>query len=212
MEPTGNSIEDVLVESEGELSSYRGQKALYVNSPLAEAVARAQAAGEVPDVPDEDKFFNEKDPRWSIKTEKPEHRVMLYMRARGASYQEIAEQMGSTPAWVSNVLRQPWAKLRLAHEINAAGRDDVSNLIESAAKDSLHKLIALRDSADAAPNVQADVSKYLVDRFLGKPKQSIKQELIGDPGKMTDAQLATIAGTGLTSTGNSPAGDAEGLR
>ena len=148
----------------------------------------------------EDDFFNAKDPNLRIQSERPQHRLILFLKARGHNNREIAQAVGMSESWISQVLRQPWARERLAAELNAAGRDELSNLIETAAKDSLYKLVELRDDEETPKAVAANVSTYLVDRFLGKPKQSIEQK-VGQLDQLTDEQLTTIISrAGITPT------------
>ena len=177
MNPTGNSIADLLSEPE----------------------TRETVSG-LMRLPLKDAFFGQRGPTTEIVTETPIHRGMVYMRARGATVTEIARLYEYSIPAVSNILRQPWAQERMAQEVTDAGRDQLSHLIETAAKDSLLKLISVRDDPETPKNVVSNNCQYLVDRFLGKPKQSIRQEMVGDPSKMTDQQLAEIAGTGLTQT------------
>jgi hypothetical protein len=140
-------------------------------------------------------FFNAKDPNLAILHERPEHRMVLWLKARGHSNKEIALATNYTEPWISQVLRQPWARRRLADELDAAGKDELAGVIETAAKDSIYKLIELRDDENSPKNVAANVSKYLVDRFLGKPKQSIEQK-VGSLESLSNAELEAIARSG----------------
>jgi len=141
----------------------------YANSPLSGSNIEQHSLG------NEDAMFNQKAPNLAILHEKPEHRIALFLKAQGCSNKEIAEKTGYTYPWVSQLMRQPWARQRLVKEISAAGRDVVKELIASAASDSVFKLIELRDTADNE-SVQRAASDSLLDRFLGKPTQKIEQQ------------------------------------
>jgi hypothetical protein len=164
---------------------------LFENSPLKEMFEGVEERGT--------DFFNAKDPNLAIMHERPEHRSILWAKARGHSNREIAGLTGYTEPWISQILRQPWARRYLADEIDRAGKDQLTGLIESAAKDSIWKLIELRDDPEAPKNVVANVSEYLVDRYLGKPKQSVEQR-VGSLESLSNAELETIARGASTTT------------
>lgn len=124
-------------------------------------------------------FFNQKDPNLAILHEKPEHRLVIFMKAKGASNREIAAASGFTEPWVSQILRQPWARARLAEEINKAGRSEIQTVLEGAAVDSVYKLIEIRDDKDSPASVKRAACVDLLDRFLGKPQQRV--EVTQDP-------------------------------
>lgn len=147
-------------------------KQLYNNSCLNELFE----ASKDPSVPRPEGLFNAKEPNLAILHEKPEHRVILWMKARGTSNTEIAKQTGYTDAWISQLVRQPWFQDKLLREIEDAGRDEISTLLEGAAADSVIKLIEIRDtSKNVGVSRQACVD--LLDRFLGKPVQQVKTEV-----------------------------------
>lgn len=123
-----------------------------------------------------DDFFNAKDPNLVVKHESPLHRMMCYLKAQGLSNREIALRTGKSESWVSQVLRQPWARSRISEEMKAAGRDALETIITAAAEDSVYKLIELRDEAKQQ-NVQLAAANALLDRFLGKPTQKVESEV-----------------------------------
>jgi hypothetical protein len=143
---------------------------LYENSIVAELCEDGETASR-------DKFFNAQTPNLAIVHERPEHRQMLWMKARGASNHEIAVKMGYTDSWVSQVLRQPWAQRLLLEEINNAGADELSTLLKGAAADSIFTLIELRDGEKTPAAVKRQSAVDLLDRFLGKPVQRVEQQI-----------------------------------
>lgn len=118
-------------------------------------------------------LFNEKTPNLAILHEKPEHRLLLWMKAQGSSNKEIAENSGYTMSWLSQLFRQPWAQTRLLEMMNAAGADRVTTLIKSAAEDSVMTLIELRDDPKVSDATRRSAADSLLDRYLGKPAQSV---------------------------------------
>lgn len=147
-------------------------KQLYENSGLRELFSESAAAGSDPSPG----FFNAREPNLAIMHEKPEHRVLLMLKAQGLSNREIAGESGYTEPWLSQLFRQPWAQAALADYITKTGLDEVSMLLKSAAVPSIHKLIELRDSKGVPPAVVRNVCVDLLDRFMGKPAQHVHVE------------------------------------
>lgn len=142
------------------------------NDPVVEAERR-----------DPDRLFSSNDqirihdrPNLAIIHEKPEHRMIVYLKAQGLSNKEIAERTNYTQPWVSQLTRQPWFRLRLVSELKEAGVDQIQTVLKSAALDSIFKLIELRDDPHAPKAVQKASSDSLLDRFLGKAAQTIQHE------------------------------------
>jgi hypothetical protein len=146
------------------------QTQAYVNSDLSDhPVAESYAE-------DPDRLFNDRDPNLAIAHEKPEHRLAVYMKARGASNNEIARALGYTAPWVSQLVRQPWFRARLVAEQRSAGIDELRSTIEGAALDSVLTLIDLRDNVANPPAVRRTAADSLLDRYLGKPAVKIIEE------------------------------------
>lgn len=160
-------------------------KQLFANSPLA-SQAR-EACAESADHTDSSKLFAEKDPNLAILHEKPEHRTILWMKARGHSNRECAHATGYTDAWVSQITRQPWFRTLLLKAMNDLGADGVDALLKGAAADSVLKLIEHRDKAPAA--VSKSACDSLLDRFLGKPAQKVETTLVTSPSAETVEEL-----------------------
>lgn len=150
---------------------------LFKNSGLAECEAPGDPLWS---------FFNSKDPNLAILKEKPEHRLMLYMKAQGCSNTEIARHSGYSIPWVSQLFRQPWAKLVLLQLMNEVGVNKVQVLLEGAAEDSVMKLIELRDNPAVPSAVQRGSATDLLDRFLGKPKQQVEVTTKATPQDMQE--------------------------
>ena len=145
-------------------------------------------------------LHNDLDPKYEIKRETTKHRVALFMASQGKGIGEIAERLGLSRMAVTNLLRQPWARERIVEEIQEAGVDELRKILAGEAKASITKLVELRDNADSA-QVQLAAADKLLDRFLGKPTQPIRDET--DPSKlkeMSDADLARLASQGRATT------------
>lgn len=116
------------------------------------------------------------EPNLAIMHEKPVHRLIVYLKAQGHSNKEIADRTGMTQAWVSQITRQPWFRLRLVQELKEAGVDAIESVLKSTALDSVFTLIDLRDDQSAPKAVRSACANSLLDRFRGKPVQTIQHE------------------------------------
>jgi hypothetical protein len=130
-------------------------------------------------------------PQQLRKKEKYEHRLMILMKAAGASTAEIAEALGVTVYTVRDVLAQPYAIDAVVGEIEKHGQDAIQTVIKGATLDSVLKLIELRDADDSPKEVQRKAANDILDRAFGKPNQSIthKNE---DVTALSDAELEAI--------------------
>lgn len=135
-------------------------------------------------------------PYLRIKKEKPEHRLMIYLKVLGHSNREIAEKTDFSEAQVSQVLRQDWARKTLLDEYNKSGKDAVQMLLVGEAKNSIWKLVEQRDNPTKLGAVVISASNSLLDRLFGKPNQPIEHNMKMDLGGMSDEELLKIVSTG----------------
>jgi len=143
-------------------------KQLYENSGLAELFADAPT--------DSNGFFNAREPNLAILHEKPEHRLLLWMKAQGASNNEIAEQSGYTVPWISQLMRQPWAQARLVEMMTDAGVDVLTQTLKAAVPDCIERLkemVSDDDLYQTHPSVVRSACVDLIQQYLGKPKQQV---------------------------------------
>lgn len=147
-------------------------------------------------VPMERPFFNNHiEPAYRLGKERPNHRVICFLKAQGKTNVEIAEMVGVAPFTVNYTVNQPWAKQMIADEIGKAGRSEVEALLQGEVADSVRKLIDIRDSAEASADVQRKAANDILDRFYGKPNQRIISTNV-DPNQLSDAELAEIVKRG----------------
>lgn len=139
-------------------------------------VAEPSSAPELsyPDVVDPlfnvvDPLFNDGKATYELKREKPEHRLLIFLKAQGLSDREISARTGFTVVMIAYVLKQPWARHRLLQEIQTIGRDQLSEVLKSSMVDSVFTLIEVRDSEKSKPSDRVAASNSLLDRYLGKP-------------------------------------------
>ncbi|MDE2103773.1 MAG: hypothetical protein KGL39_41430 [Patescibacteria group bacterium] len=168
------------------MESEKINKQLYKNSSLAALFAD--------NPPEGDGLFNPREPNLAILHEKPEHRVLLWMKAQGASNREISQQSGYTEPWLSQLFRQPWAQARLVEIMKEAGMDVTQQLLKSACPDSVARLIELRDSPATPEATVRNCCVDLIQFYLGKPKQQVEvteHKQIADVGEL-DAEIARL--------------------
>lgn len=145
-------------------------KQLFENSPLSGSAIDQDYSR------DPDRLYGDLDsqsPNLAILKEKPEHRMIVYLKAQGLSNNEIAERTGYTYPWVSQITRQPWFKQRLVAEMKESGRDSIQDMLKVTAADSVQTLIELRDTSDS-PAVRKAAASDLLDRYLGKPTMRVE--------------------------------------
>jgi hypothetical protein len=120
-------------------------------------------------------FHNQKDPNLVIHHEKPEHRIVAYMKAQCLSNREISKRTGYTEPWISQITRQPWFINLLNEEFSKVGRDSLGGLIEASAKDAVETIIHLMSDAEKE-DTKLKCALALLDRHLGKPIQKVEQK------------------------------------
>jgi hypothetical protein len=132
-----------------------------------------------------DKLEASKEPNLAILHEKPEHRLLVYLKAQGKSNRQCAELMGFTESWISQITRQPWFRKRLVETLSKHGGDAVEAVLKTEALASVETLIELRDNAKSDATKLA-ATNSLLDRIFGKPTQHIKTERMASPDNAQD--------------------------
>lgn len=113
------------------------------------------------------------DPRVSLKHEQPHHRLMISLRARGYAIREIADMTRRTPAAVSLVLKQPWARIRMM-ELMQQDDSRIADILKAEALPSIEKLVEIRDDEKSPVREARAAAEKLLEHFIGKPTQRIE--------------------------------------
>ena len=141
-----------------------------------------------------DALFNDRQPHYEIKHQKPEHRIVIFLKAEGNTNREIARITGMSEVAISNILRQPWARTQLLDEINKAGRNEVVEIFKGAAADVAQTMVDIVNNPEAKSADKISASHLILDRLFGKATQPLAHSFSeGDLKNLTDDQLFKIA-------------------
>ena len=124
-----------------------------------------------------------------VLSEKPEHRMILYLKLQGQSNKEIATLTGYTVTWVRNIIKQPWFRKVFTQEAQTAGLDAVERFLEGEVLESLEVIREIRDNLGQKGNTRLAAANALLDRHLGRPTQKV----ITDNTHRNAADLSTEA-------------------
>lgn len=112
----------------------------------------------------------------AIINEKPEHRLIVYLKSRGLSNKEVAERTGYSQTQISLITRQPWFRIRIVQELKEAGMNKLAKLLEASAVDSVFTLLEIRDDTEAPKAVRRACADSLLDRWLGKATVHVSRD------------------------------------
>jgi hypothetical protein len=147
-----------------------------VNPQLFENNSLSQSTEGTDYYKSENGLFGDRPPNLAIKHERPEHRLIVYLKATGMTNQEIATKTGYGYQWICQLVRQPWFRENFIRECEASGRDAISSFLEGEMIPSLETLVEIRDNVYAKEASRVAASNSLLDRFLGKPTQKVETE------------------------------------
>tara|TARA_R110000868_G_scaffold160977_7_gene390835 strand:+ start:977 stop:1516 length:540 start_codon:yes stop_codon:yes gene_type:complete len=137
-------------------------------------------------------------PNLAVLKERPEHRIMLYLKAQGLSNQEIADKCGYGYQWVCQIVRQPWFRKAFVELVEEAGKDATEEFLRGEVLNSLNTLVDIRDDTKSKEASRVAAANAILDRALGKPTQHIQTERIGNSEnakegmEQVDRELAAI--------------------
>ena len=140
------------------------------------------------DAPTPRPLFNARQPLYTLKSEKPEHRAIILMKAAAMSNKEIANAIGWTAQAVMYVVKQPWAQEQILKEIESAGREPVMQLLHTAAFESAERLIEIARNAEGE-ECRRKANNDILNRVLGMPNQKIETSTAADASKLTEKEI-----------------------
>ena len=147
-------------------------------------------------------LFNHKAPFHVNKKERPIHRVMIELAAKGYNNREIADMTERSAVNVNNALRQPHSQQFLADTIRAKVSEDerVVELIKDNAFALADKLVKLALAPTTHPRDVIAAANSILDRRYGKANQPINRGSDVDLNKLTDEELYSMCPTRSTAT------------
>src|SRR2546423_575341 len=139
-----------------------------------------------------DGLWHDPVPLQDVQSEKPWHRLAILLAAQGCTVTEIAEKLERTVPWVSLLLRQPWARERLAQEINRAGRDEIETLLRANGVEALRRVFAL--GGEAVNESPACVSKPGQQHAFGNQRAASQVNVVsGNVKKETSKGIPLLS-------------------
>lgn len=123
-----------------------------------------------------------------LQHEKPHHRVMADLMAKGYSKREVAQMTGYHPMTVANAAHQPFFQEHMIETLRNNVQDELKEILESELKPTLRKVLSIRDDPTAPHAVQLNACSFITDRLFGKPNQPITTQEI-KPSELTNDEL-----------------------
>lgn len=136
-------------------------------------------------------LYNGRKPLYELKAERPEHRAIIMMAARGMGNKEIGDALGYTAQHVMYVKKQPWAVKQILEEIENAGREPVMALLHGAAEEAAMRLIDIAKDAEN-DETRRKANNDILDRVFGKATNHVNVTTKAATS-MSDEELAVIA-------------------
>jgi hypothetical protein len=137
---------------------------------------------------DIDGLFGDKPGYQSIKSEKPEHRLMLWLKLQGHNAKEIATITGYTPEHVRTVCKQPWFREAFCRISTEQGQDAVQTFLEGHVVEACEGLVDLGQHA-STDSVKLSAWSTILDRVRGKPAVKIETK----NASTVDVTVTTVA-------------------
>lgn len=148
----------------------------------------------MPDIP---VLHNHTAPYHLNKKERPAHRLMLELAAKGYTNKEIAETVGKTTVNVNNALRQPHSQQTLVHSIRerVSADEQVVEVIRSNVVKAVSTLAEIMDGGEDGKAKYSDriaAAEALLNRRYGKPNQPINGGGTVDLNQLSDEELVRM--------------------
>ena len=127
--------------------------------------------------------------------ERPWHRVATELAAVGHTIAEICAATGRSRRAVQQALAQPFAQERIARKAAMNAQDEIKEILEKVAPESLRRIAKLAEEASGALDLPTrelamKADREILDRFLGKPNQPVTSQTAVKPAKeMSDEEL-----------------------
>lgn len=137
-----------------------------------------------------DQLHNAQKPQVIIEKENERHRVILYLKAQGASDKRIAQITGMSNAYIGVIKKQSWFREKLVRMLEEKGGNLVENLIKVNAVDAVNVLEDLMHTAQNE-NVRAKCAVAFLDKVVGDRLNLITESKSKKPDEL-DEQIAAL--------------------
>ena len=160
------------------------------NSPLGRPVETW-----VEGVEDPPELQNRKKPYYENKQERPNHRMMIELAAKGYDVKEIAKMTGYTPVCVNNILRQPNLQKALVSDIRkqVSADEEVVEVIRQNVVKAVKLYESVLDDPKADIKAKMEAAERMLNRRYGKPNQPINRGSDVDLNELPDSELLKMA-------------------
>jgi hypothetical protein len=92
-------------------------------------------------------FYGSRKPWHTIKKERPLHLAAAHLAAAGANNRRIAQSLGKTEVWMSNLARQPFFQERVVSILKGRNRDALESAFRIQRFSNPASLVELRDGS-----------------------------------------------------------------
>ena len=144
-------------------------------------------------------LHNDSDSVRLVSQEKAIHRRFTDLQLQGYTPTEIAKLTGYSMQWVSQVLKQPFARQYFITESKKSVQDEIKEFLEAEVIPSLKFVKEVRDDVTARKSDRLSATNTILDRFLGKPTQPISTN-VKPPSEMSDQELREQIEREITAT------------
>jgi len=108
------------------------------------------------------------EPAHVLQSERPEHRWICMLSARGYTAVEIQDETGFCLATINYVRKQPWALKYIAEMMDKCGRKTVMTELQGAALESARTLIStMKGEISRRDSYRAKAANEILDRLFG---------------------------------------------
>lgn len=114
-----------------------------------------------------DSLFGARPSYQLIKNERPEHRLILWLKLQGHSTKEVAAQTGYTDVHIRTICKQPWFIENFCRQAKELGTSAVNTFLEGEVMPALVRTVELAQGSKVDA-VRLSANREILNRFLGK--------------------------------------------
>ena len=167
---------------------------LFKNGPV-QILNKTAAEGDAP-------LLKQKAAAYIVQSERPEHREILELVAKGYTFKEVAAMTGKSPTCVQYIAKQPATEQVLANTIrrNFGEDEKVVELIRDNVLLAANTWVDIMKNPNARAADRIAAAERLFERRYGKANQPINRGTDVDLNDLSDSDLAKMLPTEGTGT------------